>query len=167
MWAMMGMLALGAAIFWVILLIDCIRNRFLSGRSKVLWILALLFGNWVGMLLYFFLACSFSPTAQMRRSAQPYAGALWQTPAPPYQPYRPYEPYRPSYPPVPASQVSPVPDQYDQPYRPYEQGYQAQTKERPKTVQFMKDLPIEEGTSYQSQYEQPQVSYPEMPPQEQ
>lgn len=151
--------AFAAAIFWIVMLIDCIRNPSISGRSKVGWICALIFLNWIGMVLYFFLACSFSPTAR-RMSARRAASQWWQPSyAPPAQPY---QPYRPTYQtPPPAAPYVPPP-QPAQPYRAYERGYQAQAR-----PDFAREEPAPEASIYESYYEQPQATYPEMPPQQQ
>ncbi len=151
------MIGLGMSIFWVVLLIDCLRNPRLSGRAKIGWVLLLFFVNWIGMLLYFLLDCSFSPIARKRREARV---PSWPPGARSSQTYRPYQPLYPPVPPV-------TPAQYADPYQPYQEGYQAQTKDRPKTVQFVQELPMQEETNYESQYEQPQATYPLMPPQEQ
>lgn len=151
-------IGLAISILWIVLLIDCLRNSELSGRAKLIWILLLLFANWVGMLLYFLMACSFSPITRQRRQDKAH---FWSPGAPPFQPYRPYQ--QQSYqPPSPAPPVTPP--SYT---APYQDGYQAQDQKRPKTVQFVQDLPPQEETNYESQYEQPQATYPLMPPQEQ
>ena len=151
------LIGLGMSIFWVVLLIDCLRNPRLSGRAKLGWVLLLFFINWIGMLLYFLLDCSFSPIAQKRRGAK---APSWPPGARSSQTYRPYQqPYQPLYPSVPP--VTPSS------YQPYQEGYQAQAQNRPKMMQFVQDLPTQEETNYESQYEQPQATYPLMPPQEQ
>jgi hypothetical protein len=158
----MGTFGFAAAVFWIIMLIDCIRNRFLSGRAKVLWIVLLIFLNWVGMLAYFFLACSFSPTARRIRANRTASWQRWQQYVPPARPYQPYQP--PYQAPSPAAPYMP-PQQPQQaqppPYRPYEQGYQ------PQVQPFDREELPPEASIYDSHYEQPQATYPEMPPQQQ
>lgn len=139
------------AVFWLVLFIDCLRNRFLGRGSKFGWVLALLFGNWIGMILYFIFACTFSPIAtRIRGASNKYT--TWQ-PVPPYQSQQPHR----SYQPLPSMPYTPPA------YPTYEQGYRAQ--EHAQTSQAA-ELPTEMSV-YESQYEQPQVTYPEMPPQEQ
>jgi hypothetical protein len=166
---MPGLIGLAMAVFWFVLLIDCFRNPWLSGRSKLLWVLLLFFTSWIGMLLYFLLACSFSPIVQKRRAINAHP---WPPGVPPTQTYRPYyppyqQPYEPYQPPV--APISPDAQPYAASYRPYQEGYQAQVRpqDRPKTVQFAQDLPIGEEASDEPQSEQPQATYPLMPPQEQ
>ncbi len=40
--------------FWVRMLIDCINRDFPKENDKIVWILVILFGNWLGAILYYF-----------------------------------------------------------------------------------------------------------------
>jgi len=41
-------------IFWIWMLIDCIKNESIIGNEKVAWVLAIALTHWVGALVYFF-----------------------------------------------------------------------------------------------------------------
>lgn len=147
MGALFGILT---AVFWLVLFIDCVRNRYLTRNGKTIWVLVLIFGNWIGMLLYFGLACTFSPIANRLRASG--AFTTWRSMSS-YQSRQPYQPYQ-----APPSAMYTPPN-----YPSYEQGYQAQQRTPVSDV----TEPPTEISVYESQYEQPQVPYPEMPPQEQ
>ena len=40
--------------FWVWMLVDCITNESSEGNDKLVWVLVILFGSWIGALIYFF-----------------------------------------------------------------------------------------------------------------
>ncbi len=39
--------------FWIWMLVDCATNESLEGNEKIVWILIIIFTNWLGALLYF------------------------------------------------------------------------------------------------------------------
>ena len=41
-------------IFWIWMLIDCIKNESIVGNGKVVWVLVIALTHWVGALIYFF-----------------------------------------------------------------------------------------------------------------
>jgi len=41
-----------AGIFWVFVLVDCLRNEPSEGNEKVIWVLVILLTSFVGALLY-------------------------------------------------------------------------------------------------------------------
>ena len=43
-----------AMIFWIWMLIDCIRNPGLSETEKIVWVLAIVFTHFIGAAIYFF-----------------------------------------------------------------------------------------------------------------
>ena len=47
-------LFIGGLIFWVYVLIDCLRNERRGSSEKVAWVLVQVFGGIVGSLIYFF-----------------------------------------------------------------------------------------------------------------
>ena len=51
-----GILGLITTIFWIWMIIDCIGNGALTGTSKIVWLLVVIFLPLLGSLLYFFLA---------------------------------------------------------------------------------------------------------------
>ena len=48
-------LAVLVFVFWLIILIDVVRRRFKSDIDKVVWVLVIIFANWIGALIYYFL----------------------------------------------------------------------------------------------------------------
>jgi len=44
--------ALGAFVFWLWALIDCIKNEPSEGNEKIIWILVIALTNWIGALIY-------------------------------------------------------------------------------------------------------------------
>jgi len=40
--------------FWIWMLVDCVTKESSVGNDKIVWILILLFTNWIGALIYFF-----------------------------------------------------------------------------------------------------------------
>lgn len=142
------LLTLLLTIFWIIMLIDCIRNKGLTGGSKLLWFLFILFTHTVGAFIY--LIFGRSRHNVQRQQTPPYI--YYQPPRRKQQPY-----YTP--PPV---------QKKEEPYSSYEQGYQVQQQERPASFEGMEQPPVEQPHYNQyDQYEQPQATYPEQAPQEQ
>lgn len=46
-------LGLAALIFWVWMLIDCATREPSEGNDKIVWILIIVFTNWIGALIYY------------------------------------------------------------------------------------------------------------------
>jgi hypothetical protein len=46
----LGLLAL---VFWIWMLIDAIQNPRLDGTEKIVWVLVIIFVNWLGALIYY------------------------------------------------------------------------------------------------------------------
>jgi len=40
--------------FWIWMLVDCATNQRLVGNEKTVWILVVIFTNWLGAIIYFF-----------------------------------------------------------------------------------------------------------------
>lgn len=57
-----GIIGLLTTIFWIWMIIDCIGNRALTGTSKIVWLLVVIFLHFIGALLYFFLGRSSART---------------------------------------------------------------------------------------------------------
>jgi hypothetical protein len=139
-------------IFWVWMLIDCVFSKKKGGGSgiKVGWFIFILLTHIVGAVIYFFAECTHQNPVDafayyyqyIKRAFQPEAQAG------PTQPGQSYQPQ-----PAPASPPS---------YPDYTQGYQAQKQPAPVSTPVEQDVATD---SYQPQpqYEQPMVSYPEMP----
>ena len=47
----MGILFL---VFWVWMIVDCVKRKFKSDNEKIVWILIILFAKIIGALIYFF-----------------------------------------------------------------------------------------------------------------
>jgi hypothetical protein len=39
-------------VFWIMMLVDCIKNPGLSSNERIIWILVIVFFNWLGALIY-------------------------------------------------------------------------------------------------------------------
>jgi hypothetical protein len=50
-----GFLAILCCVFWIWMLVDCIRNERLSGNERLAWALVIFFLHVVGALIYFLL----------------------------------------------------------------------------------------------------------------
>ncbi|HEY2826557.1 MAG TPA: PLD nuclease N-terminal domain-containing protein [Pirellulales bacterium] len=50
-----GLLGLLYLIFWLWMLIDCLKNPRLQGTEKLIWVLVIIFLHVLGPLLYFFI----------------------------------------------------------------------------------------------------------------
>lgn len=40
--------------FWIWMLVDCLMNPRVQGTEKIVWVLVIIFLNWLGALIYFF-----------------------------------------------------------------------------------------------------------------
>jgi hypothetical protein len=49
-----ALVGLGLFAFWLWMLVDCLTRPFERDADKIAWILALIFLNWLGALVYFF-----------------------------------------------------------------------------------------------------------------
>lgn len=154
-----GFFPILTTIFWIWMLVDCILNKKMRGSSKIFWFLIILFTNFVGALIYYFMECEHrNPIEALNYYANAFTKATRSTttPTPPlYTP--PPQPKPPAYtPPVytpPASE-----------YNDYTLGYRAQ-KPVPPSVQA--SVPPREAAPAQAEYEDTIISYPEMPPPQQ
>lgn len=48
------LIAVGGTIFWVLMLIDAAQRRFKNENDRVLWIVIIVFGHFIGALVYYF-----------------------------------------------------------------------------------------------------------------
>lgn len=53
-WCCIMFLVLALMGFWIWMIIDCATKDFPGDNDKVVWILVIVLGNWVGALIYFF-----------------------------------------------------------------------------------------------------------------
>jgi hypothetical protein len=51
-----GLIGLLYFVFWLWMLIDCLKNPRIQGTEKLVWVLVILFVHVLGPLLYFFIA---------------------------------------------------------------------------------------------------------------
>ncbi|MBP9759101.1 PLDc N-terminal domain-containing protein [Candidatus Dojkabacteria bacterium] len=40
--------------FWIYILIDAVKREYKNENDKLIWILVLVFGGWIGALVYYF-----------------------------------------------------------------------------------------------------------------
>ena len=50
-----GLFGLLLFVFWIWMLIDCLQRDFGDGSEKLIWVLVLVFLNFVGALIYYFI----------------------------------------------------------------------------------------------------------------
>ncbi len=48
-----GLIVLAASIFWIVELIDAARREYSNPSMKIVWILVVLFGHFIGSVLYY------------------------------------------------------------------------------------------------------------------
>ena len=135
-------------IFWIVMMIDCLRS---SIRHKGRWMIFMLITNWVGAVVYFFVV---RPT--ILNPVFNFLQNMFLAQRPPVMRQQP----------PPQTRVDP---RASTPYRDYQQGYKVQEPYYQPTAGPSQPLPQaapEQSASYPS-YEQPQASYPEMPPMQQ
>ncbi len=139
------------SLIWFVLLIDCFVNTELKGPQKLWWIFFIIITQFFGAILYFFLGPAQIYRYLVKKMHQPS-----QSPNNPStrQPERPY--YYPTqqrnYAPIPPSAEAAQRSQQDTPE--YSNGYRAQESATPPAIQ--------EPSSSDIFYEQPQAIYPEM-----
>jgi len=59
LWVFFGLLTFGisifAFVFWILMLIDCIKRKFKEESEKIVWILVIIFAGIIGALIYYFI----------------------------------------------------------------------------------------------------------------
>lgn len=148
---MMHLLQGAGIIFWIAMMIDCLRS---NTQHKGRWMIFMLITNWVGAVVYFFVV---RPTI-LNPLFKFLQNTFWS--AHPQQP-----PYAGPQPPAQAHMDPPV----SAPYHDYQQGYQPQPSfyQPSSSASQSASQVTPEQSSYYPAYEQPQASYPEMPPMQQ
>ncbi len=53
-------------IFWIFMIVDCAKRKFIKDGEKILWILIMIFGTWIGAIVYFFVIRQFNPKGIIR-----------------------------------------------------------------------------------------------------
>ena len=51
-WLLVVGVAIGGFILWIWMIIDCATNEPDEGNAKVVWILVIVLGHWIGALVY-------------------------------------------------------------------------------------------------------------------
>ena len=49
----MVIIGLIGTVFWLWMLIDCVLRKFKSNTRKIIWVLVIVFGHFIGALIYF------------------------------------------------------------------------------------------------------------------
>lgn len=49
----MVVIGLIGTVFWIWMLIDCLLRKFKSNTNKIIWVLVIVFGHFIGALIYF------------------------------------------------------------------------------------------------------------------
>jgi hypothetical protein len=44
-----------ALVFWILMLVDCVKRKFKDDTEKIIWILVLVFTGIIGALIYYFI----------------------------------------------------------------------------------------------------------------
>ncbi len=47
-------LAILLCVFWIWMLVDCVRRNFKSESEKIVWVLVIIFAGLIGALIYYF-----------------------------------------------------------------------------------------------------------------
>lgn len=47
-------LAIASFVFWILMIIDCVKRRFKSDTEKIVWIIVIIFAGIIGALIYYF-----------------------------------------------------------------------------------------------------------------
>ena len=140
-------------IFWLWMLADCLFAKKKGGGIKIGWFIFILLTHIVGAVIYFFAECSHQNPVDAFAYYYHYIKRAFQaeTPASPGQQSQWSQP-----------QPAPVPPR---PYPDYQQGYQAQNQQpAPDSIPVVQKVEMEPDHT-EPQYEQPMVSYPEVPQQ--
>lgn len=135
--------SVASTIFMIWMLVDCIRNPKVSNKAG--WFIFIIFTQFIGAAVYFF-----------TRGPWP---KVWQY----LFPQRPFPVYQAPYAPTP--QASPAPQPEQEAFTPYERGYQPQQYHSAPVSQTDEETP--DTHSLQAEYEQPLLTYPDVPPIEQ
>jgi len=51
---LMALFSIAGMAFWIWMLVDCLTKVRSDGNDKLIWTLVIIFGNWIGALIYFF-----------------------------------------------------------------------------------------------------------------
>lgn len=48
-------LAIAVFVFWILMLIDCVKRQFKGDSEKIVWVLVIIFTGIIGALIYYFI----------------------------------------------------------------------------------------------------------------
>ncbi len=58
-WVIFGLIIGGLAIFsfvfWILMVVDCVKRKFKEDTEKIVWLLVIIFAGIVGALIYYFI----------------------------------------------------------------------------------------------------------------
>jgi prolipoprotein diacylglyceryltransferase len=49
-----GVFLILTSIFWILMLVDCIKRKFKKNDDKILWVIVIVFTQVIGALIYYF-----------------------------------------------------------------------------------------------------------------
>ncbi len=49
-------LGIASFVFWIAMLIDCLKKKFSKDNDKIVWVLVLVFAGIIGAVIYYFVA---------------------------------------------------------------------------------------------------------------
>ncbi|GER88276.1 hypothetical protein KDW_24380 [Dictyobacter vulcani] len=55
LYCIFGLVGILATIFWIWMLVDCLKNEPSEGNDKILWVLVIILTHGVGAIIYFFI----------------------------------------------------------------------------------------------------------------
>lgn len=47
--------------FWVWMIVDAVKRKFRKENEKIVWVLIIVFGSWIGALVYYFAVRIYNP----------------------------------------------------------------------------------------------------------
>lgn len=54
-------------ILWIWMIVDCAKRKFRNDLEKIIWILVLVFMNWVGIIVYYIAIRMYNPKGLARK----------------------------------------------------------------------------------------------------
>lgn len=62
-----AIIAIVLVIFWILMIIDCARRDFKNDVEKIIWILVIVFMQWIGALVYLLVVRMSNPKGLMKK----------------------------------------------------------------------------------------------------
>ncbi|MEK6927164.1 MAG: PLDc N-terminal domain-containing protein [Nanoarchaeota archaeon] len=63
-WLLVGILLLA---FWIWMIVDCAKRSFKNDAEKIIWLVVIVLGQWVGALVYFIVVRNINPNGLMKK----------------------------------------------------------------------------------------------------